>query len=171
MELSHLLEEPDIHAVYLDRLRAERLTRVLWELVHERRSWETMPLVPRDSGGGGGSDKRASPAFSRPLFVEFGVPPVRSLAFPGETWRLFKADYVAALNTLPYEQEDALKDHLLKKRYSAIFVTIAAHTMVRRSASADKALAEAVVTVLGVCTRVFVQKPLIQKSELDKLPK
>lgn len=157
MDISHLLEEPDIHARYLDRLRAERLAKVLWQLTQEHIHWKTVstsaPLEARGDMGGGGTSGGAGFAGVTPFFLDFEVPPVPALAFEGESWCIWRGSYIAALQSLPLEQREALQEHVLRTRYSAVFATNKREATVRRSVSASPELAAAALKMLGICEK------------------
>lgn len=150
MELSHILETRDIHAVYLDRLRAEYLTKTLWKLTHEHVHWQTLPLTPLEAKSSGGDSSGGVGFSSRsPRYVEFVVPPVAMLDFGGERWRIWKDGYGSALQNLPLDQQDAFKEHMLKRRYSAVYAVIPRWAMVRRTTGASRELAIASLKILG----------------------
>lgn len=136
--ISHLLEEPDIHRVYIERLRAEYLAQTLWQLVNNRVSWErhpaTVPLVETSSRGG---DGRASGGFkSESLrYLNYAVPPVAVLDFRYEGRRIYSSSYREGLNTLTIDEKNVWDEHMLRNRYSAVFAIVHRHAMVRRSDS------------------------------------
>ena len=157
MELSHLLEEPDIHEVYLERLRAEYLTKTLWQLTHERIHWSKMPLTPLEAKSGGVGGASAGGFQSRsPSFVEFEVPAVAMLAFEGERWRLWQNAYFQAAQGLSGDEQHAFREHTLSARYSAVFAVNHRQATVRRSVSADWELARAALKILGYCEQIRV---------------
>ena len=150
-DLSHLLEEPDIHEVYLERLRAEYLTKTLWQITHARILWSKMPLTPLEVKSGGGEGGPSSGGFQSrsPAFVEFEVPAVAVLVFRGERWRLWKNTYRQALQGLSPDEHHALREHMLNARYSSVFAVNHRQATVRRSVSADWDLAKAALKILG----------------------
>ena len=150
-DLSHLLEEPDIHEVYLERLRAEYLTKTLWQLTHERIHWSKMPLTPLEAKSGGGEGGPSGGGFQSrsPSFVEFEVPAVAMLAFESERWRLWQNAYWQAAQGLSSDEQHAFREHMLNARYSSVFAVNHRQATVRRSVSADWDLAKAALKILG----------------------
>lgn len=157
-ERNHLLEELDIHGRYLDRLRAERLTKVMWQLTQGHISWKVVstsaPLEARGAGGGeGGTSGGVSFAGATPRYLEFLVPPVAMLEFEAERWLIWGERYVEAMHGLTLPQRECWKEHVLRNRYSAVFAVNHRCQTVRRSVSATQELAEAAHTILGICEK------------------
>lgn len=150
--ISHLLEDPDIHAVYLDRWRAEYLAQTLWKLTNERLHWERHPaLVPLVVTSSRGGDRRPVGGFKREgaRYLNYDVPPVAVLNFRLEARRIYNSSYREALFTLTIDERNAWDEHMLRPRYSAAFAIVYRHAMVRRSDSvaSSKELAAAAVKI------------------------
>jgi hypothetical protein len=147
-ELSYLLEDRDIHQVYLARYRAEYLADILWQLTNRRVSWQQMPATPREAkgdGGGDGAPSSGSFSASGPRYLDYEVPPVAVLGFKHEARRIWSASHREGLLALTLDERRAWEEHMLRPRYSAVFVVVHKIARVRRSdsVSTSKQLASA----------------------------
>ena len=154
LDLSHLIEEPDIHQVYIARYCAEAATNKVWRLLHNLDHWTTIGRKP-DHLEKRGSDREGTSKTGLEhsgglAYADFKIEPCALLGFDGAKQRIYRVDLARAFTDMPDRVRGALEEHLSSKRYGAIFAPVQRWAMVRRVSTASKDAAKGAM-LIGLC--------------------
>lgn len=150
VELEHLVEERDIHDVYVQRYRATYLARDLWRIAQGRARW-AMAAPARGSGSGGGFQVVGAGRAARPRYFDVTVPANAALDVPEHTLRIWAHDLRRGMESLQRDERDAWEDYLLWPRLSSVFHVVTRWAMVRRGDNASEELARATMKLVISC--------------------
>jgi uncharacterized C2H2 Zn-finger protein len=150
IELHDLIEDRDIHEVYLLRYRADYVMRKLWEITQGRSHWRSAGShrPGPGAGSGGGVGVAGIGQATRAKYALVTVPECAVLHFEGERLRLWSTHVNRTLNALPFDQRKAVEDFLMAPRCSAVFSLVKRWAMVRRNESASEHLAKAALGIV-----------------------
>ena len=151
LELSDLLERPDIHAVYLERYRAESIMRRLWRIANGLSAWGALPdgseMWHERAESGGGSAPRGGLSTPGASVAEVAVPACFALRLEAHKVYLYAGQVERAVKGLGREEREAFGEWLGLRRHSAVFWVVPKHAMVRRSPSASRELERAAMAI------------------------
>jgi hypothetical protein len=151
-ELAEILEDRDIHEVYLLRYRAEYVMRKLWEITQGRSHWRSAGVnrPALGSGSRGGVGVAGIGQATRAKYALITVPECAVLRFERERRRLWSTHLARSVNRLPFDQRKAVEDFLLEPRPSAVFKLVKRWAMVRRDDNASEHLAKAALSIVAL---------------------
>jgi hypothetical protein len=151
-QLAELIEDRDIHQVYLLRYRADYTMRKLWEITQGRARWHSASShrPPLGASSGGGVGVAGIGQATRAKYALITVPECAILQFPRERRRLWSTHLARTVNSLPFDQRKAVEDYLLEPRCNAVFSLVKRWAMVRRNETASEHLARAALTIVGL---------------------
>jgi hypothetical protein len=158
VDLQHLLEDKDIHAVYVSRWRADHVAKSLWRIAKGRIRWHTMPLKPSHAAADGCVGVTGGSASRGARYLTVRIEPCFVLGVEKHEVRLWHTDFRLAYRQLTIDQQTALDEYLLGNRMSSVFYLVRKWVMVRRSDNATGELAEAVMAIAGQAVEVAAGK-------------
>jgi hypothetical protein len=156
LDLSHLIEDQDIHQVYLARYRAEAITHKVWRLLHNKDNWSSVGRNPghlekrgSDTPATGSTGLEHNGALA---FTDIKIDPCVCLSYKGEMLRLYRVDLARAFSSMQPKVRAAVEEHLSPKRYSAVFAVVPRWSMVRRNTTASEEVAKGAM-MMGGCVQ------------------